>query len=110
MVLPRITTPEQCKNILQTEIDRHLREGFRVLSQTDFTAQLVKPKKFSGGWIIAAILGLLFWVVGAVVVVILYALTSEETIHISVSSTGLISYDGKDTPQKPKTNWDPSSQ
>lgn len=35
---------------LQTEINRYVGRGFRVLNQTDTTAQLVKSKKFSLLW------------------------------------------------------------
>ncbi len=35
------------REILQKEINGYVRRGFHVASQTDTTAQLIKPKKFS---------------------------------------------------------------
>jgi len=39
-------TPET----LQAEINQYVRKGYQVVSQTETTAQLVKPKRFSLVW------------------------------------------------------------
>jgi hypothetical protein len=72
---------------LQNEIGKYIKKGFRVLSQTDTTAQLVKPKKFSFLW---AIFWFLFLFVGLLVYLIYYLSKHDETIYIEVSSSGKI--------------------
>ena len=49
---------------LQAHIAWYVRGGYRVVSQTDTTAQLVKPKEFSFGW---AVFWFLFFGVGVLV-------------------------------------------
>ena len=39
-------TIDMRRNILDKEIQSYVRKGYRVMSQTDTSAQLVKPKKF----------------------------------------------------------------
>lgn len=40
-------TTEERSNLLQREIQKYVKDGWRVQSSTATTAQLVKPKKFS---------------------------------------------------------------
>ena len=40
-------TLEERSNLLQREIQKYVKDGWRVQSSTATTAQLVKPKKFS---------------------------------------------------------------
>jgi hypothetical protein len=53
---------EQRREILQREIHKYLRRGYRVISQTDTTAQLVKPKEFSCLWFLINMLLLIGWI------------------------------------------------
>jgi len=43
---PALSTP----TILEAEIARYTQRGYRVLSRTDTSAQLLRPKKFSFLW------------------------------------------------------------
>ena len=40
--------------VLQGEIDQLVKQGYRVVSQTESTAQLVRPKRFSIIWALIA--------------------------------------------------------
>ena len=58
-----LTTDERCA-ILDKAVQRYVKQGFRVVSRTDTTAQLVKPKSFGCLWILLALLtlGLALWI------------------------------------------------
>ena len=60
---------EQRREILQREIAKYMRKGFRVVSQTDTTAQLMKPKSFSFLW---AFLWFLLFGFGLIVYLLYY--------------------------------------
>ena len=47
---------------LQERIDYYLKRGYRVVSQTDTTAQLVRPKRFSFVWFLVSILTFVGWI------------------------------------------------
>src|SRR6185437_8101191 len=67
---------------LQAEIDRYVRQGYRVVSQTDTAAQLVKPKTFSFFWA----------VVGFLVLYVLYYLSKHDrVVYLTVDATGKVS-------------------
>lgn len=53
--------------ILQREINKYVRKGFRVVSQTESTAQLAKPNKFSLLW---ALLWFLLFGIGLIIYLI----------------------------------------
>lgn len=65
--------------VLQAEIDRYVRRGYRVVSQTPRTAQLVRPKRFA----------LLPFLVAAGVFVVLL-LTAVATASYVWAGVGLI--------------------
>lgn len=53
---------------LQRSISNYLKQGYRVVSQTEFTAQMVKPRSFGCLWLTISLLSLglglllyLFW-------------------------------------------------
>ncbi len=46
-VPPSVASPEARRQVLQNAIQGYLTRGWRVVSQTDTTAQLIKPKQFS---------------------------------------------------------------
>lgn len=77
---------EQRREILQREITaRYLRRGFRVMSQTDTTAQLVRPKTFSFIWACA---WFLLCGVGVLVYVFHYANKQDTGIYLTVDEQG----------------------
>jgi len=78
---------EERRAILQREISRYLKRGFRVVSQTETTAQLVKPKSFSFLW---AFLWLLMLGVGLIVYLIYYWSKRDETVYLEVDELGRV--------------------
>lgn len=76
------------REILQREISKYVKKGFRVASQTDTTAQLIKPKKFS---LLIAIIGLLFFIVGLLVYLVWYASRKDLLVYLSVDPAGKVS-------------------
>lgn len=66
---------------LQAHIDWYVKQGYRVVSQTETSAQLVKPKVFSLVW---AILWFLVAVVGLIVYLIYYASKRDKTVYLTV--------------------------
>jgi len=79
-----VVTPERR---LEAEVQSYVSRGFRVVSQTPTTAQLVKPKKFSFVW---AFLWFLVAVVGLIVYLLYYASKRDEQVFLSVSADGRI--------------------
>lgn len=79
---------EQRRAILDREIQSYVRKGYRVLSQTDTSAQLVKPKKFS---LILAVLLLILMVLPFVIYLLMYVAAKDKTVYISIDSDGKVS-------------------
>lgn len=73
--------------VLQAEVSRYIQRGFRVVSQTPRTAQLVKPKKFS---FLFAFLWLLVAVVGVLIYLLYYAAKKDKQVYLTVDETGWI--------------------
>lgn len=48
----RYLTRPKADEPLQVQIDWYVKQGYRVVSQTDTAAQLVKPKVFSFVWFV----------------------------------------------------------
>ena len=78
---------EERSAILDREITKYIKRGFRVTARTDTTAQLIKPKKFSFLW---AFLWLLCFGVGVFVYLIYYWSKRDETAYLEVTSYGKI--------------------
>lgn len=78
---------EERQAILQVEISKYIRRGYRVVSQTVTTAQLVKPKSFSFFW---ALVWLLLAVLPFFIYLIYYAAKRDSTIYIEVGGDGQI--------------------
>ncbi len=59
-------TLEERRAILLAAISERVRRGYRVVSQTDTSAQVMKPKTFSVGfaflWFLVGGIGLLFYI------------------------------------------------
>ena len=70
--------------ILLLEIDKFFRQGYRVVSQTDTTAELVKSKEFSYLWFfINAIL-----IIGWIFYLLWYWLKNDKQVDIEVDENG----------------------
>jgi hypothetical protein len=75
------------REILQREISSYARRGFRILSQTNTTAQLLKPKKFSFLW---ALLWFLLFGIGLLIYLLWYWSRRDETVYLEVTPTGRV--------------------
>jgi hypothetical protein len=82
--------------ILDTEIERYITAGYRLMARTATTAQLVKPKSFNLG---CAILGLLFLLVGLVLYLLLYLGQRDLAVYLSVDEDGVIHVRGNAIPE-----------
>ncbi len=71
--------------VLQAEIDRLVREGYRVVSQTETSAQLLKPKVFSFVWAFVWFLLLGF---GVLIYIFYYMAKKDKTVYLSVGADG----------------------
>jgi hypothetical protein len=80
--------PVDTEAILQAEVGRYVKKGYRVTSQTAKTAQLVKPKKFSFWWALAwfVVLG-----VGLIVYILYYGAKKDGQMYLTVDEAGRIS-------------------
>ena len=76
---------EMRKAALQKEISRYVNQGYRVTAQTDYTAQLLKPKVFSRLW---AFLWFLCLGVGLLVYLLWYWSKRDKQIYLSVDEGG----------------------
>lgn len=80
-------TIERRREILQREIAGYLKQGYRVVSQTDVTAQLVKPKQFSCLW---AIIWTLVVGIGLLFYLFWYWAAKDQTVYIEVDEHGRV--------------------
>ena len=83
-----LLSPEERHRILEQEIAKYVHQGYRVVSQSETTAQLVKPKELS-------LLIILLSILGAVVTFFVYlfyylVIKKDKTIYIEVMPTGTI--------------------
>lgn len=76
---------EERRVILDRQVKRYIKRGFRVVSRTDTTAQLVQPKKFSFLW---ALLWFLAFGVGLIVYLLYYAGKKEQTVYLEIDEKG----------------------
>lgn len=72
---------------LQDHIDWYEDQGFQVVSQTDTSAELVRPKQFS---IFLALLSFMFFFVGFFLYLIYHAVRRNITVHLMVQSDGTV--------------------
>ena len=72
---------------LEKRIESYIHQGYRVTSQTDHSASLVKPKKFS---LLVALLTLILGIGIGFVIYVLYfvAIAKDETVYLTVGSDG----------------------
>ena len=83
--MTELLTQAERRNILSREIARYTGQGYRVQAQTEYTAQLVKPKTFSILW---AIVWFLLFGVGLLVYLIYYLAKSDKLVYIQVDEYG----------------------
>lgn len=66
---------------LQAEINAWVRRGYRVISQTDTTAQLVKPKRFSLFW---------FFIMLGLFYIPFYLFARDHVVYLTIDHLGRI--------------------
>jgi len=74
-------TTEKRKEILDRAVAKYVKNGYRVISQTDTTAQLVKPKRFGCAWMIVSLFSL-------GIAIIFYLIQKEQSIYLEVDLNG----------------------
>lgn len=80
-------TKDERTAILDREVQKYVKSGYRVNSRTDTTAQLVQPKKFS---FLLFIVLLILMVLPAVLYVVWYMVKKEGAIYLTVDENGKI--------------------
>lgn len=78
---------EERRKILQDQIAKYSRKGYQIVSQTDTTAQMRKPKSFSFLW---AFLWFLLFGVGILVYIFYYMAKKDTIVFIEVDEEGRI--------------------
>jgi len=78
----------QKKNVLENAVAFYIRQGYRVSSQTENTAQLVKPKKFD---LFCAVILFIILIVPFILYLLYYLSQKDKTIYIVVDDEGKIS-------------------
>jgi len=78
---------DERENILNQEIGKYIKRGFRVISHTETTAQLIKPKKFSLLW---AFLWFLLLGIGLLVYVFYYVAKKDQAVYLEVDEAGKV--------------------
>ena len=87
---PQAVSIDTRRTALQAEVSKYVRDGYRVQSQTDTTAQLIKPKKFS--WLIFLVLLL---IVGfGIIYLIYYLVKKDKAVYLTVDEFGKVSKQG----------------
>lgn len=72
---------------LQKEIQRYVKQGYQVISQTSTSAQLVKPKKFS---CLIASLSFLLVGIGLIFYLFWYASQKDTILYLQVDESGRV--------------------
>lgn len=88
-VVPAAPEPisiEQRAAVLQQRIAWYISQGFRVISQTTTTAQLVKPKTLSCLWVI--LFGIT--IIGLIVYVVVYLMSKDKQVYIEIDPAGQV--------------------
>lgn len=77
----------QQSNALRVEIDGLVHEGYRVVSETETSAQLVQPKPFSFGW---AFIWFLLLGFGVLVYAFYYMAKTDKAVYLTVAADGSV--------------------
>jgi len=83
--LPHQVTMQERSSILGQEIANYSRRGFRIVSRTDTTAQLSKPKEFNVLW---ATLWFLVFGIGVLIYIFYYMAKTDEIVYLEVGPDG----------------------
>lgn len=78
---------EHRKAILQRAIAGYLNSGYRVIAQTDTTAQLLKPKKFSCLIAILSVLLLIGWLF---YLLYYWFIEKDKQVYLEVDARGKV--------------------
>lgn len=93
--LPHQAPVQERSLILGQEIANYSRRGFRIVSRTDTTAQLSKPKEFSVLW---ATLWFLVFGIGVLIYIFYYMAKTDEIAYLEVGPDGTIVDYGRPQP------------
>ena len=74
-------------DILSHEINKYANFGYRIVSRTETSAQLVKPKEFS---FIAALLWFILLGVGLIIYLLYYLSKKDDAVYLMVSKNGKV--------------------
>ena len=74
--------------ILSNEIAKYARTGYQVVTRTETSAQLIKPKEFS---FVAAVLWFLLFGIGLLIYLFYYMAKRDQAVYLVISKQGLIS-------------------
>jgi hypothetical protein len=85
---PRILSVEERRAVVQQAVRYYTAMGYQVTNQTDDSAQLVRPKRFS---CLIATLTLCFPIF-TLIYIFVYMAMRDSTMHIAVDSYGNVSY------------------
>jgi zinc-ribbon domain len=90
---PATPSLEARREILQAELRRYTRKGYRVVAQTDTTAQLVKPKTFS--CLIAGVLLVFTFGTFLVLYLIWYLARKDKQVYLEIDEGGQVLRNGR---------------
>lgn len=83
---PKRLSDDHRQMILDREIAKYIKQGYRIVSREQFSAQLIKDKHFSCFWIT-------FWtltLVGWIPYLLWYFSRQEPSIYLSVAPDGRV--------------------
>jgi len=83
---PEVSSALQSEK-LEQNIAHYVSQGYRIVSRTEKSAQLVRPKEFS---FFAALLWFLVFVVGLMIYIFYYLAKSDDLIYLRVTQSGTV--------------------
>lgn len=83
---PGDAAPLEPGAVLKAAIDDHVRRGFRVVSQTETTAQLVRPKRFR--FVLALVLALISFGLLFLLYLLWYVAQRDQQVYLRVDEDG----------------------
>ena len=78
---------EQRTEILKKAMLWYLQQGYHVVSQTDYSVQLLKPKQFS---CLIAIIGLILVGIGLLLYIFWYMAQKDQRVYLEVDKYGVV--------------------
>ena len=83
---PEVSSAIQSEK-LEQNIAQYVRQGYRVMSRTEKSAQLMRPKEFS---FFAALLWFLVFGVGLLIYIFYYLAKSDNVVYLRVTPSGTV--------------------